>query len=178
MTGQSLFVGGIWWMVFTLTHRVIAKTHQVTLQIGWVPDEAIKEPTQDTNLHCFWSHYIPLIPNDFESVLTGATAGFCIPAVPYVFPGTWLVCSKLSQHAVINKPKTGQGLRREGTSGKSCRGWSHTHMHSGPPHTHIPCMISFSVDAPSKEYKLWEEHLIVRRWALECPNIIKRWIGS
>lgn len=44
--------------------------------------------------------------------------------------------------------------------GKSCRGWSHTHMQSGPPHTHIPCRISFSVDAPVKntncEKSIWK----------------------
>lgn len=145
MTGQSLFVGGIWWMVFTLTHRVIAKTHQVTLQIGWVPDKGVKEPTQDTDLHCLWSHYIPLIPNDFESVLTGATAGVCIPAVPYVFPGTWLVCSKLSQHALINKPKTGQGLRREGKWGKA----------AGDDHTHICILVHLTHTYPAGSVLLW-----------------------
>lgn len=41
-----------------------------------------------------------------------------------------------SEHAFINKPKTYQDLKREGTQGKAA-GDDHTHMHPGhpPPHT-------------------------------------------
>lgn len=52
-----------------------------------------------------------LIPNDFESTLTGPTAGVLIPAVPYAFPGTRPHPNPPNTH-LINKPKTGQGLRR------------------------------------------------------------------
>lgn len=122
------------------TIRVTAKTHQVLLEKGWVTHVGAKGTTQDMNLHCLWSHYILLIPNDFQRALTGPTAGVWVPAVPYVFPGTWLAASKLSQHGLINKPKTGQGLGRERTWGKAA-GDDHTHTWSilvHHTHTHNP----------------------------------------
>ena len=58
------------------------------------------------------------------------------------FPGTWLASSGPSQHVLKNKPKTGQGLRREGIWGKAAGDvltHTHTHAHvhaSGLLHTH------------------------------------------
>ena len=103
--------------------------------------------------------------------LTGPTAGVLIPAGPYVFPGTWLTSSKFAQHAVINKPKTGQGLTRERTWGKAARD-IHTSMHL------VRCTHTHPAEAPTREHRLPEEPFMRRRWAFECLSIIKRWIGS
>lgn len=60
---------------------------------------------QEMSMHCLQIHSIPLILNGLKSVLTGAKAGVWIPEAPYVFPGTVLASSGLSQHTLRNQQK-------------------------------------------------------------------------
>lgn len=71
-----------------------------------------------------------LIPNDFESTLTGPTAGVLIPAVPYAFPGTRQASSKPSQHAPHKQTQNWSRSQKIRNMGRSRRGGSDRHTYA------------------------------------------------